>query len=477
MMMSRALFRAPKTARCFSAAAPLASAVAPSSRFLKSVKAGVGSSPGTGDWAPGDAGEAETTVIVNKMLARIREGGDEACLQYARELDGYSKATAIVTPEEVEEQTKDLHEQTKDDVRFQRDRVQNFAKAQLDSLHSFESELFPGVITGQKVIPVETAGCYIPGGRFSHVSSAIMSVCTAKVAGVKNVIATSPAMAGTNKIHPGTLYAMQLAGADHILCLGGVQGIGALAYGCFTGHPADVLAGPGNKFVAEAKRLLFGRVGIDMFAGPTEVLILADETADPWIVANDAVGQAEHGLNSPAWVFTTCEKVGKAVAELVPKLCAAMPEGSAAAQAWEDYGEVVVLDSREEMAALSDHYAAEHLQVIAEDLDWWLGRLTNYGSLFLGEETQTTFGDKCSGTNHVLPTKRVSRYSGGLSVDKFVKKVTYQRMTKEANKDIAVRASRISRLEGMEGHARSCDVRLAKYFPETEFDLTSKCEY
>merc|ERR1712070_13011 len=279
-------------------------------------------------------------------------------------------------------------------------------------------------------------------------------------------------MRGTNQIHPGTLYAMYLAGADHILCIGGVQAIGALGYGCFTDKPADIIVGPGNQYVAEAKRLLFGRVGIDMFAGPTETMVLADETCDPAIAAMDLIGQAEHGPTSPAWLITTSLEVAKAIVEVeVPRILKEMPQDTAANVSWRDYGEVVLVDTREEMAALSDHYASEHLQVQAKDLDWWLDNLRNYGSLFLGEETQTTFGDKCSGTNHILPTKRVSRYSGGLSVDKFVKKVTYQKMTQEANRDIAFRASRLSRLEGMEGHARSCDVRLEKYFPSESFDL------
>lgn len=401
-------------------------------------------------------------TTVKNMLDQIQTDREKACLHFARTLDGWKKPSVLLTHEEIRSQTEALPAQVKDDVQFQYDRVRDFARAQLESLHSFETELFPGLVSGQRVIPIQTAGCYVPGGRFSHVSSAIMTVATAKTAGVEHVIATSPPQAGTDQIHPATLYAMQLAGADEILCLGGVQGIGALAYGCFTGQEADVIVGPGNKFVAQAKHQLYGQVGIDMFAGPTEVMILADHSADPSLVANDMVGQMEHGTESPAWMISTCEKVAQKVCELIPGLCKQLPDDTAL-QAWENFAEVIVVDSAEEMARLSDLYAAEHLQVQTQDLDWWLQRLKNYGSLFLGEETQTTFGDKCSGTNHVLPTKRVARYSGGLSVDKFVKKVTYQRMTKEANKEIALRASRISRLEGMEAHARSCDVRLEKY--------------
>jgi len=441
---------------------------APSANILKRAI----DSPASSAWAPGGNDDA-IGKRVSEMLAKIESGREAAVLEIAKNLDKWEKDTIVVSDDELKALIATVPEKVKADVQFQHARVKNFAEAQLKSLHSFEAELFPGVITGQKILPLETAGCYVPGGRFSHVSSAIMSVTTAKVAGVKNVIACSPPLAGTSQIHPATVYAMHLAGADKVLCVGGAQAIGTLASGCFTNMPADVIVGPGNTYVAEAKRQVFGRVGIDMYAGPTEILILADSSADPWIVAADLVGQAEHGTNSPAWLITTDEALARKVLdEEMPKQIAAMPEGSAAAAAWRDYGEVIVVKTREEMAALSDHYAAEHLQVQCEDPDWWLATLKNYGSLFLGEETQTTFGDKCSGTNHILPTKRVSRYSGGLSVDKFVKKVTYQRMTREANRDMAFRASRISRLEGMEGHARSCDVRLEKYFAGEKFDLT-----
>jgi sulfopropanediol 3-dehydrogenase len=262
---------------------------------------------------------------------------------------------------------------------------------------------------------------------------------------------------------------MDLAGADVILTLGGVQAIGAMAFGLFTGKPADILAGPGNKFVAEAKRMLYGRVGIDVFAGPSEICVIADETADPELVAVDLVGQAEHGVESPAWLVTTSEALGKDVMQRVPRVIAALIDPSAAERAWNERGEIVIASSREEAVELSDRYAPEHLEVHARDLDWWLERLTAYGSLFLGEETTVAFGDKTSGPNHILPTKRAARYSGGLSVGKFIKTVTYQRMTQEANRDIAQVTARISRLEGMEAHARTADYRLAKYFPGEEF--------
>jgi sulfopropanediol 3-dehydrogenase len=298
-----------------------------------------------------------------------------------------------------------------------------------------------------------------------------MSVATAKAAGVKTVIACSTPYKGQG-IHPEVLYAMQVAGADIIMTLGGVQAIAALAFGLFTGKPADIIVGPGNKFVAEAKRMLFGRVGIDVFAGPSEICIIADDTADPAVVASDLVGQAEHGHESPAWLITSSRALAAKVMEEVPRLVALLPATArdAAGAAWRDYGEVVLCDTREEMVTVSDGYAPEHLQVQASDLDWWLARLSNYGSLFLGEETTVAFGDKVSGPNHILPTKGAARYSGGLSVHKFLKPLTWQRMTRDANRQVAQATARISRLEGMEAHARTADQRLAKYFPGETFD-------
>jgi sulfopropanediol 3-dehydrogenase len=272
-------------------------------------------------------------------------------------------------------------------------------------------------------------------------------------------------------MHPYLLYAFDKAGADVIMTLGGVQAIAAMAYGLFTGKPADVIVGPGNKYVAEAKRALYGKVGIDVFAGPSEVAVIADDSADAAIVASDLVGQAEHGHESPAWLFTTSPALAKEVMKRVPELIDALPPTArdAAGSAWRDYGEVIVCDTREEMAAISDHYASEHLEVHARDLDWWLANLTCYGSLFLGEETTVAYGDKASGPNHVLPTKGAAKYSGGLSVHKFMKTLTWQRMTREAARDIGEVTARISRLEGMEAHARTADDRLAKYFPGQDF--------
>lgn len=415
------------------------------------------------------SGEEETVRFVKEMLQAIDSAGEEKVREYTETLDKYS-GNVVVTPEEIAKSASSLSKQIKDDIKFAYNRVRTFAKKQLESITEFESETAPGVICGQKLIPIETAGCYVPGGRYAHVASAIMSITTARVAGVKNVVACSPPKPGEG-VHPAILYTMDLCGADTILAVGGVQGIASMAFGLFTGNPADILVGPGNRFVAEAKRILYGRVGIDLFAGPTEIAIIADETADPDIVASDLVGQAEHGPDSPAWLITTSRELAEQVQSRMPGLIADLPEiqSKAAEAAWRDYGEIGLCDNREQAAQLSDQYAAEHLEVQAEDQQWWLYRLRNYGSLFLGEETTVAFGDKCSGTNHILPTKGAARYTGGLSVGKFIKTVTYQRMSREANREVAAVTARISRLEGMEAHARTGDVRLRKYFPEETF--------
>jgi len=415
-------------------------------------------------------GEDDTRRIVADMLAEIEAGGEDRVRHYAQKLDGWS-GDIVVSRDEIAAAAAKVPQRLKDDLRFAHERVRKFAEAQRASMTEFETELSPGLFAGQKLIPVKTAGCYIPGGRYSHVASAIMSVTTAKVAGVDNVIACSVAQKG-QPVPPAILYTADLCGADTILALGGVQGIAAMAFGLFTGHPADILVGPGNRFVAEAKRLLFGRVGIDLFAGPTEIAVIADGTADPDIVASDLVGQAEHGPDSPAWLISLDRGLAEAVMDRMRGMIDALPEvqRNAATAAWRDYGEVVLCDTREEAVEVSDRYAAEHLEVQAEDLDWWLGRLRNYGSLFVGEETTVAFGDKCSGTNHILPTKGAARYTGGLSVGKFIKTVTWQRMSREANRDVAAVTARISRLEGMEAHARTGDDRLRKYFPGTNFD-------
>lgn len=417
------------------------------------------------------AGEDDTAQIVREMLREIELGGEEKAREYAQKLDGW-EGDIVLGREQIDAAIALVPEQTRLDIQFSHQRVKTFAEAQLASMTEFETELSPGLFAGQRLIPVNTAGCYIPGGRYAHIASAIMSITTARVAGVSEVIACSPTHQDRG-VHPAIIYAADLAGADTILALGGVQGIAAMAFGLFTGHAADILVGPGNRFVAEAKRVLYGRVGIDLFAGPTEVLIITDETADPELVACDLVSQAEHGLDSPAWLISTSRPVAEQVIALMPKYIErlAEPNRSTAASAWRDYGEVVVVDSREQAVSVSDGYAPEHLEVQCSDLDWWLQQLRNYGSLFLGEETTVAYGDKCSGTNHILPTKGAARYTGGLSVSKFIKVLTWQRMNAESNRDVAAVTARISRAEGMEGHARAGDDRLYKYFPGEDFDL------
>ena len=416
-------------------------------------------------------GEDETRATVAEMLHDIEEGGEARALHYAESLDGW-KGDVVVSKDDIAAATALVPEQIKRDIQFAYEQVRAFAEAQLSSMAEFETELSPGLIAGQRLIPVGTAGCYVPGGRYAHIASAIMSVATAKVAGVGNVIACSPPRK-EGGVHPAILYAADLAGADTILSLGGVQGIAALAFGLFSGHKADILVGPGNRFVAEAKRLLFGRVGIDLFAGPTEILVIADDTADADIVASDLIGQAEHGPDSPAWLITTSRRLAEEAQSRIPGCIARLdePNRTAAENAWRDYGEVVLVDDRDEAVRVSDEYAAEHLEVQATGLDWWLQNLRNYGSLFLGEETTVAYGDKASGPNHILPTKGAARYTGGLSVGKFIKTVTWQRMSREANREVGAASARISRAEGMLGHALTGDDRLHKYFREEEFDL------
>ena len=415
---------------------------------------------------------ADVSHTVKEILDAIEAGGDAAAKEYAAKFDQY-EGSIVLSAEEIEAACALVPEKLKQDIQFAHDNVKRFAEAQKTTLKDIEVEIVPGLIAGQKSIPCRAAGCYIPGGRYSHIASAIMTVTTAKVAGVTNIVACSPPRPGVG-VAPAIIYAAHIAGATTILAMGGVQAVASMAFGLFGLPKADILVGPGNQFVAEAKRILFGRVGIDMFAGPTDSLILADKNADPMIAAVDLVSQAEHGYNSPVWLVTDDRALAEKVMELVPGLIADLPElnGKNAEAAWRDYAEVILCSDREEMAATSDNYAPEHLSVQADDIDWWLDRLQCYGSLFLGEETTVSYGDKASGTNHVLPTSGAANYTGGLSVHKYMKIVTWQRSTREGSKAVAEATARISRLEGMEGHARSADVRLAKYFPDETFDLT-----
>jgi len=410
--------------------------------------------------------------VVQGILDEIERGGDDAARSYAAKFDDYD-GNLLLTPEEISAAGDKVSQKLKDDIAFAHDNVRRFAEVQKETIANVELEVIPGFVLGQRSLPCQAAGCYIPGGRYSHIASAIMTVTTAKVAGVKHIVACSPPKKGEG-ISPAIVYAAQLCGADSILAMGGVQGVAAMTFGLFGLPKADILVGPGNQFVAEAKRILYGRVGIDMIAGPTDSLILADESADAEIVAADLVGQAEHGYNSPVWLVTSSRELAEKVIARVPDLIADLPELNRdnAAAAWRDYAEVILCSDREVMAATSDEYAPEHLTVQANDLPWWLERLQCYGSLFLGEETTVAFGDKASGTNHVLPTSRSAKYTGGLSVHKYMKLVTWQQATREASKPVAEATARISRLEGMEGHARTADIRLAKYFPDETFQLT-----
>ena len=418
------------------------------------------------------SGAGDVRATVEEILKDIEADGDAAALRYAKKFDRYH-GNVILSADEIAVAAEQVAPALKDDILFARDNVRRFAEKQKETIRDDEMEVVPGLVAGQKHIPCDAVGCYVPGGRYSHVASAIMTVTTAKVAGCRHVAACSPPRADVG-VHPAIVYTAAVCGADAVVAMGGVQGVAAMAFGLFGLPAADMLAGPGNQFVAEAKRILFGRVGIDMFAGPTNSLIIADADASADIVAADLVGQAEHGYNSPVWLLTTSRSLADAVMQRVPALIATLPEVNRdnADCAWRDYGEVVLCDSREEMAATADAYAPEHLTVQAADLDWWLNHLRCYGSLFLGEETTVAFGDKASGPNHVLPTSGAARYSGGLSVHKFMKVVTWQRATREGIKAVAQATARISRLEGMEAHARTADIRLARYFPDEKFELS-----
>jgi sulfopropanediol 3-dehydrogenase len=394
------------------------------------------------------------------MLREIEAGGEDTVRTYAQKLDGWTGPIALSAADRAAAIAR-VPEALKKDIRFAYTNIRRFAEAQKATLTECEIEVMDGLIAGQKLIPVSSAGCYVPGGRYSHIASALMTVTTAKVAGVPHITATSPPRPNVG-VPDAIVFAMDLAGADVILNLGGVQGIAAMAQGLFGAQPADILVGPGNSYVAEAKRILFGKVGIDMFAGPTDSLVIADNSADAKTVAWDLVSQAEHGADSPVWLVTTSKSLAEDVQNLAHDLIASLPEpnATAARRAWDERAEVILCDSREEAAAVADQYAPEHLHVMAEDLDWWLGRLSAYGSLFLGKETTVSFGDKVSGPNHVLPTSGAARYTGGLSVHKFIKTVTWQRCNSKASQELAHRTARISRVEGMEGHARAAEQRL-----------------
>jgi len=408
---------------------------------------------------------ANVADTVQVMLERIRAGGEEAALDYARRLDRWEDAVTV-SETQIAAAIRAVPQDLKDDITWAHENIRRFAEAQLATATDMEVELRPGLLAGQRQIPVSAAGAYVPGGRYAHIASALMTITTAKVAGVRHITACSPPKPGQG-IHPAILYAMQLAGADLILALGGVQGVAAMSEGLFGAEPADILVGPGNAYVAEAKRQLFGPRGIDMFAGPTDSMVIAEHGADAELVACDLVSQAEHGTTSPVWLVTDDEVLARYVMALIPEQAKALPDAAcdAALAAWRDLGEVILCDSREEMADVANRYGPEHLHVQARALGWWKQALTCYGSLFLGAETTVSFGDKAAGPNHTLPTSGAARYTGGLSVHKFLKTVTWQRVEGEALPELARITANISRHEGMEGHARAAEIRLEKFPP------------
>jgi len=411
-----------------------------------------------------------TRAVVQDLLTQIKEGGENAARELSRRFDKW-EGDILLGPGAIKELCDRVPQTVKDDIAFAHEQITAFARLQRESLKEFDATSSIGVRYGQRVVPMDVAGCYVPGGSHAFICSALMSVATAKVAGVPCVIACTPPR--DSVVHPAVCYALHLAGADHIMIMGGVQAIASMAYGLFTGKPANILVGPGNAYVAEAKSILCseGVCGIDLFAGPSEVCVIADSTADPMTVAIDLLSQAEHGVNSPAWLITDSRALGLTVMELMPKLIADLPGGHVPATSWEEYGEVVLCANREEMVRASDSYAPEHLEVQAADLPWWLKNLRSYGSLFLGEGSNVPHGDKCAGPNHILPTKGAAKYSGGLNVHKFLKILTYQESSLEVSKVISAVTSRLCRAEGMEGHARACDWRLQKHYPDAQWDF------
>ena len=397
---------------------------------------------------------------VSEILMAVAREGITAVRRYSKQLDDWNPESFVVSEREIRRAEHSVDEELKGYINFAQAQVRNFAHLQRETLVDFERETLPGVVLGQKHIPVNAAGCYAPGGRYPVLASTIMGIVTAKVAGVKRVVALAPPRQGENGIYPPMLYTMASSGADQILHIGGVQALAAIAYGIEGVEPVDIVIGAGNAYVAEAKRQLFGMVGIDLLAGPTEILIIADDSADPRLLAADLLGQAEHGPTSPAILLTTSRDVGEATLGEVDRwLEGGWPTKDVAGEAWRNRGEVLICESDEEMVRVSDEYAPEHLEVQTRDPDWFLEHLTNYGSLFLGEHSTVAYSDKAIGTNHVLPTERAARYTGGLWVGKFLKTVTYQKVSEKGTAQIAPAAAAISDTEFMFGHALTCRIR------------------
>ena len=410
------------------------------------------------------AQDAKVRETVEAILADIELRGDEAVTELSIRFDDWHREDFRLSPEEVESCLNEVPESVLNDIRFAQAQIRNFAEIQRSALRDVEEETLPGVVLGHRNIPVGAVGCYVPGGKYPMVASAHMSVVTAKVAGVKRIVTCAPPFEG--RPSAAIVAAQHLAGADEIYCLGGVQAIGAMALGTASLAPVDMLVGPGNPFVAEAKRQLFGRVGIDLLAGPTETLIIADETSDAEICATDLLGQAEHGPTSPAILLTTSQELAEAAMLEVERQLGVLPTGEVAGKAWADYGQVIVAEDSDEMLALAEEIASEHVQVMTSDPDFFLEGMTNYGSLFLGHRTNVAFGDKVIGTNHTLPTRRAARYTGGLWVGKFLKTCTYQKvLTDEAAVLIGEYCSRLCALEGFAGHQEQADIRVRRLSP------------
>ena len=405
--------------------------------------------------------DAKVREIVENILGSIEEKGDEALREYSEKFDKWGPQSFRLTREEIDACYGELDDQVKSDIKFAQQQVGNFARIQRESMKDVEQETLPGVVLGHKHIPMNSVGCYVPGGKYPLVASAHMSVVTAKVAGVKRVIAAAPPFNG--RPHPAIVVAMDMGGADEIYCMGGVQAVGAMAIGTETITPVDMIVGPGNAFVAEAKRQLFGRVGIDLFAGPTETLIIADDSVDGELCAADLLGQAEHGPNSPAVLLTNSRKLAEETMVEVERQLTILPTAEIAGVAWQEYGQVILCDSYEEMVKVADELASEHVQVMTRDPNYFLDNMSNYGALFLGPETNVAYGDKVIGTNHTLPTKKAARYTGGLWVGKFLKTCTYQRITSEASVIVGEYCSRLCAVEGFAGHQEQADIRVRRY--------------
>ncbi|MDQ0393274.1 histidinol dehydrogenase [Labrys monachus] len=406
--------------------------------------------------------DARTRATVEAILADVEARGDEAVRELSEKFDKWSPESFRLSEQDIEKALSAVSRRDLDDIRFAQTQVRNFAQHQRDALKDIEVETIPGVVLGHRNIPVNAVGCYVPGGKYPMVASAHMSVVTARVAGVKRVIACAPPFHGGP--HPAIVAAMHLGGADEIYVLGGVQAVAAMALGTATIAPVDMLVGPGNAFVAEAKRQLFGRVGIDLFAGPTETLVIADDSVDAEICATDLLGQAEHGPTSPAVLLTTSEKLAHATIAEVERQLKTLPTAELAGKAWADYGEVIVCDDDAEMVREADRIASEHVQVMTRDPDYFLKNMTNYGALFLGVRTNVAYGDKVIGTNHTLPTKKAARYTGGLWVGKFLKTCTYQRiLTDEASALVGEYCSRLCMLEGFAAHAEQANIRVRRF--------------